>query len=97
MGPCEDAPVVEISGDSDVVVLRMSPREAELLSVALQAGYEAVSRAEYWIRNGVTENSVRALSGVVYEVATGERASGDCTLESGVEAEENPLHPRPQM
>lgn len=87
--------MVEITKEDDAVVLRMSSLEAELLSFALRAGYETTSRPEYWIRHGVAQPSVRALQGAVYEVATGQRASSDCPLEAGVEAQENPRRRRP--
>jgi hypothetical protein len=93
--PCDDAPMVEVSEDDESVVMRMSQQEAELLSFALRAGYETTSRAEYWIRHGVAQPSVRALQAAVYEVATRKRDSANCALEPGVEAEENPRRPRP--
>lgn len=93
--PCDDSSVVEVTRDDAVVVVRMSRHEAELLSFALRAGYEATSRPEYWIRHGVAQPSVRALRAALYEVATGERASSNCPLEPGIETEENPQRPRP--
>lgn len=73
----------------------MSSEEAELLSFALRAGFETTSRAEYWIRHGVAEPSVRAVAQGMYEVATGARASSQTTIEPGVETEENPRRPCP--
>ena len=87
--------MVEVSRSENAVVMRMSAQEAELLSAALSAGYETTSRAEYWIRHGVTQASVRALQAALYAVATGQDASSACPLEPGVEAEENPKRPRP--
>lgn len=87
--------MVEVSRDDDAVVMRMSPQEAALLSFALRAGYETTSRAEYWIRHGVAQPSVRALQEAVYEGAIGDRASSECALAAGIEAEENPKRPRP--
>ncbi len=75
--------------------MRMSSGEAELLSLALMAGVETTSRAEYWIRHGVAQPSVRDLAAGIYEVATGASASAHTTLEPGVEAEENPRFQRP--
>ena len=59
--------MVGIDSDGQVVVMRVSPQEAELLSFALRAGFETTSRAEYWIRHGVAQPSVRALSAALYE------------------------------
>jgi hypothetical protein len=87
--------MVEVSGVGDAVVMRMSRQEAALLSFALRAGYETTSRAEYWIRHGVAQPSVRALQNAVHAVATHERDSANCALEPGVEAEENPRRSRP--
>jgi hypothetical protein len=87
--------VVEISREDQEVVVRMSSDEAELLSFALRAGFETSSRAEYWIRHGVAQESVRAVASGLYEVATGGRASCRTTVEPGIEAEENPRRPRP--
>lgn len=92
----DDAPVVEVTSDDDAVVIRMSRQEAELLSFALRAGYETTSRAEYWIRHGVTQPSVHALQDAVYDVATGQRDSANLPLDPGVESEENPRRPRPR-
>lgn len=75
--------------------MRMSSEEAKLLSFALRAGFETTSRAEYWIRNGVAQPSVRVLAAGVYEVASGQQGSFQITVEPGVEAVENPRRPRP--
>ena len=87
--------MVEVSGVDDAVVIRLSREEAALMSFALRAGCETTSRAEYWIRHGVAQPSVRALQDAVYSVATRELDSANCPLEPGVEAEENPRRPRP--
>ena len=73
----------------------MSSEEAKLLSFALRAGFETTSRAEYWIRNGVAQPSVRLLTAAIYEVASGETGSSESALDPGVEAIENPRRPRP--
>lgn len=87
--------MVEIRREDREVVVRMSSQEAKLLSFALKAGFETTSRAEYWIRNGVAQPSVRALAAGVYEVASGQLSSFQTTVEPGVDAFENPRRPRP--
>ena len=92
---CNNAEVVEISREDQEVVMRMSSEEGKLLSLALRAGFETTSRAEYWIRNGVAQPSVRALAAGLYEVASAQQGSFQTTLEPGVEAVEHPRRPRP--
>ena len=41
---------MEIQLDQSSVTLKLTPDEAERLGVALRAGYETASRAEYYIR-----------------------------------------------
>jgi hypothetical protein len=91
----DTAQVAEVRREDQEVVLRMSAQEAELLSFALRAGFETTSRAEYWIRHGVAQPSVRDVAAGIYEVATGQRDSATTTVEPGVESVENPRRPRP--
>lgn len=93
-GACHHARMIEIRRDDDAVHMRLSSREAELMSFALRAGCETVSRAEYWIRHGVTQSSVRALQKAVHQIAVGKESSFRGVLQEGIEAEENPRRPR---
>lgn len=87
---------MEIARDDDQTIsLRMTSKEAQLLSIALSAGFETVSRPEYWIRHGVAQPSAQAVAGAIYEVATGKQASVSAELEPGIEEIENPRRPRP--
>ena len=86
---------MDVARDDQTVSLRMTSEEARLLSFALRAGFETVSRPEYWIRNGVAQPSAQAVARAVFEVATGKEASIRAELEPGIEAIENPRRPRP--
>jgi hypothetical protein len=87
--------VVWIARDGDEVVLRLSSAEAERLTFALRAGYETVSRAEYYIRHGLAQGEVRELFAAIRKVAHQEQDAVSARLEPGVEDEENPRRPRP--
>lgn len=84
---------MEISKDGTAVTIRMTEEEAARMSVALGAGYESVSRAEYFIRTGLAEEAVRAIARVLRDGVTGMEER--LPLEPGVEAQENPRRPRP--
>lgn len=87
--------MVDVIREGDRVVVTMAAEEAERMSFALRAGTEGTSRAEYWIRHGVTKASVSEVARCIREVAQGTRDSASAGLESGVETEENPRRPRP--
>ena len=86
---------MEIARHNDEVRLRLSSEEADPLSFALRAGFEATSRSEYWIRHGVSQPTARAVAEGIYEVATAKRDVVNADLEPGVETVENPRRPRP--
>jgi hypothetical protein len=86
---------MEIARRDDEVTLRMSADEAQLLSFALRAGFETISRPEYWIRHGVAQPSSRLVAEGIYEVAIANRDTANVALERGVERVENPRRPRP--
>lgn len=85
---------MELEADRTQLALRMSSEEAAHLGVALAAGYESVSRAEYFIRTGLSEPQVRALSLALLEGldSVGVR---QLPIDAGVEEVENPRRPRP--
>jgi hypothetical protein len=86
---------MEIHIEGDAVSLRLTRAEAERLGVAMAAGYETVSRAEYYIRTGLSQPVVRQIA----EILTSDRPSAQSAsieLDAGVEEVENPRRPRPQ-
>lgn len=87
--------MVGIEVEEDAVVVRMTRQEAQRLSVAISAGYETVSRAEYYIRYGLSQSQVRQLVEAIQTVPGHDRAEISVPLEPGVEEIENPRKPRP--
>lgn len=86
---------MRIDGIGERVVLQLDRSEAARLAVALGAGYETVSRAEYYIRTGLSEEGVRAIVQALERVRLGDE-SGELPFEAGVEEVENPRRPRPR-
>jgi hypothetical protein len=85
---------VEIHIDGDAISLRLSRAEAERLGVAIAAGYETVSRAEYYIRTGLSQPAVREIADVLTSLEPSTQ-SASIDLDAGVEEVENPRRPRP--
>lgn len=69
--------------------------EARRPMIALMVGYEGTSRAEYFIRSGLSEPAIRELVSVLTDLL--DTGSGGMSLElpAGVETEENPRRRRP--
>jgi len=92
---CDDSCVVDIGTDDDAVVVRITREEAQRLSFAISAGYETVSRAEYYIRHGLSQPQVRQLVDAIKTTFRRGHAEISVPLEPGVEEIENPSRPRP--
>ena len=76
--------------------VRLTSAEAQRLCASIAAGYEGVSRAEYFIRSGLSEPTMRR---IVEELGDAlERPSDNISipLEAGVEEIENPRRSRPR-
>lgn len=86
---------MEIRIHDDEVSLRLTTAEAERLGVAIAAGYETVSRAEYYIRTGLSQPVVRQIADVLTS-AEGSTQAASIELAAGVEEVENPRRPRPE-
>jgi hypothetical protein len=89
--------VVNVEADGGTVVLRLTGAEAALLAVAIWAGGETVSRAEYYIRYGLSQPEVHALADAVAEAVARGDGSRSVSLTPGIEEVENPRHPRPRQ
>ena len=63
--------VVNIEAEGGTVVLRLTSDEAERLAVAIWADHETLSRAEYYVRYGLSRPDVRALADAIAEAANG--------------------------
>jgi hypothetical protein len=70
--------------------------EAERLAVALTAGFETLSRAEYYIRSGLSQSGVQVLADAIHEAAATATGSYSVPLDMGREEMENPRRPRLQ-
>lgn len=87
---------MQIVAADDGVVVHMTHEEAQRLTFALRAGYETVSRAEYYIRHGLSQPQVRQLVDAIDSVACRSAVDMDVPLEPGIEGVENPRSPRPR-
>jgi len=81
---------IQIEGDS--VTVQMTRDEAARLGFALRAGFETTSRAEYYIRTGLSQPALREIAATL--IASEVPVSIE--LASGVEEVENPRRPRPK-
>jgi hypothetical protein len=89
-------PVVNIEAGGGAVVLRLTSDEAKRLARAIRADHETISRAEYYIRYGLSRPEVGALADAVAEAARGD-VRQSVPLTTGVEEAENPRRPRPRQ
>jgi hypothetical protein len=86
--------VVSIDAEGGTVVLRLTSDEAERLAAAIRADHETVSRADYYIRYGLSRPEVRVLADAIAGAATRREGSRSVPLCPGVEEVENPRRPR---
>jgi hypothetical protein len=82
--------------DTSVAVF-LTHDEALRLGVALTAGCETVTRAEYFIRTGLSEAEVRRVAGALMDAHSGPTGPQTLSLAAGVEEVENPRRPRPDV
>lgn len=86
---------MEIQIDEHSVTVRLTHDEAKRLGVAIDAGYESVSRAEYFIRTGLSQPGMSQIADVLTHTA-GQAGTGlSMALDAGIETIENPRRPRP--
>jgi hypothetical protein len=86
---------MDIRIENEKVKIRLTCDEARRLCVSIAAGYEGVSRAEYFIRTGLSAPAMRR---IVQELSNAvDQAHGNISLplDGGVEEIENPRRPRP--
>lgn len=82
---------MEIRPSAESVTVEMTREEAARLGFAMRAGYEAISRPEYYIRTGLSQPLVREIARVLIEA----EAAVVIELARGIEEVENPRRPRP--
>lgn len=85
---------MEIQFDDDSISIQLSRREAERLGVAIAAGFETVSRAEYFIRTGLSQPVVQEISDALSSLSPPSTPMF-IELSLGIEEVENPRRPRP--
>lgn len=90
--PREARQLVDIQVEGDSVTVQTTRDEAARLGFALRAGCETTSRAEYYIRTGLSQPVLREITAAL--IAAESLLSIE--LASGVEEIENPHRPRPQ-
>lgn len=86
---------MDIRVEDGAVEVRLTRAEAQRLCASIAAGYEGVSRAEYFIRTGLSEPAMRRIVEELGDIL--ERSIGNISipLDAGVEEIENPRRPRP--
>jgi hypothetical protein len=85
---------MEVGCDDAGVSIALSRGEVSRLAVAIAAGYETVSRAEYFIRTGLSQPSVAQIVAALFSAT--DPSHRTLALEPAVEAVENPQRPRPR-
>lgn len=86
---------MDVRVDEGMVNLSMTHGEALRLCFAVQEGYMGMSRAEYFIRTGLSQPAVEALVNALSAAADEGSARLKIDLEPGIEEIENPRRPRP--
>ena len=82
---------MDIEAEGDSVTVQMTREEAARMGFALRANYETTSRAEYYIRTGLSQPVIREIAAAL--IASDSPVSIELAL--GVETIENPRRPRP--
>lgn len=86
---------MDIRVEDGTVEVRLTRAEARRLRVSIAAGYEGVSRAEYFIRAGLSEPAMRRLVEGLGDALEHPNGNTSIPLNAGVEEIENPRRPRP--
>jgi len=86
---------MDVRVDGDRVELVLTADEAQRICGAIETGYIGVSRAEYYIRTGLSKPAIEEMVHAVSAAADEDVASLSVAVEAGVELVENPPRPRP--
>lgn len=85
---------MEIQIGKGVTSIQLNQPEAERLGIAIAAGYEAISRAEYFIRTGLSQPTVQDIADVLTSIdSESEKRTISIELDAGIESVENPRRP----
>lgn len=86
---------MDVRVEEEIVAFAMTRDEAQRLCFAVQEGYMGMSRAEYFIRTGLSQPQVEKLVHTLSAVADLQSGVMAIALEPGIEEIENPRRPRP--
>jgi len=86
---------MDIRVEDGMVHVRLTRAEAQRLCASIAAGYEGVSRAEYFIRTGLSEPAMRRIVEELGEAMEYPQGNVSISLDAGVEEIENPRRSRP--
>jgi hypothetical protein len=86
---------MELRSREEGVQITLSDDEALRLGLAIDAGYQTVSRAEYFIRTGNSMPVMQQIAGWLTAHRAERVEALALPLEAGDEAVENPRRPRP--
>lgn len=86
---------MQLDFDADSVTMRLTRAEAVRLGVAVNAGWDTVSRAEYFTRTGLSQPAMSQIVQALTTTPDSPSGSLALPLEPGDEIIENPRRPRP--
>lgn len=86
---------MEIRSSDSAVEVRLTCVEAKRLCTSIAARYEGMSRAEYFIRTGLSKPAMRRIVQELSAVIEGLSSDVSIPLDAGFEELENPRRPRP--
>lgn len=87
---------MDVRVDGTRVTIALTAEEAQRLCFAVQEGYIGTSRAEYYIRTGLSKPGVEVMVHALSAAVDDGSAELTVLLEPGVEEIENPRRPRPR-
>ncbi|GAB2648958.1 hypothetical protein GCM10009743_25760 [Kribbella swartbergensis] len=85
---------MDIRVSDEIVEIQLTHDEARRLCSAIATGYEGLSRAEYYIRSGLSMTTVSEIVQALQVMLDGSGGHLDRPLDAGVEEIENPRRPR---
>jgi hypothetical protein len=86
---------MDVRVDGDRVELVLTADEAQRICGAIETGFIGVSRAEYYIRTGLSKPAMEEMVHAVSAAVDEDTASLSVGVEPGVELLDNPPRPRP--
>lgn len=87
---------MDIRVENGAVEVRLTHAEARRLCASIAAGYESVSRVEYFIRTGLSEPAMRRIVEELGDALANPNSEISIPLDPGSEEIDNPRRPRPR-